>query len=41
MFRQVEMVGRKLTEEKFRFAKTGEKDHSRFLSRKDGKNARS
>ena len=41
MFRQVEMVGRKLREEKFRFAKTDEKDHSRFLSRKDGKNVRS
>lgn len=42
MFRQVEMVGRKFNrEEKFRFAKTGAKDHSRFLNRKDGKNARS
>lgn len=30
-----------LREEKFRFAKTGVKDHSRFLNRKDGKNARS
>lgn len=41
MFRQVEMAGRKLRQEKLRFAKTGEKNHSRFFSRKDGKNARS